>query len=239
MLTDSDILVVIPALNEESTIGDVIRRVHSLGFAALVVSDGSTDATVAVARGEGARVLRLAINIGVGGALRAGFRYAVDEGFRAVVQVDADGQHPVEGIRDLIEASNRSGASMVIGSRFLGGSPTMDLGTTRRLAMRILGKSASKATGYRVTDATSGFRLIAQPLLGAFSESFPDYYLGDTFEALVSAGRAGYQVIEVPATLTARTVGVSSASPIQAAKFTMKCLSLAALRIHFPIRPPR
>lgn len=238
-LTAADVLVVVPALDEEATIGAVVREIRQTGFLVLVVSDGSTDATVEVAADAGARVLHLPFNIGVGGALRAGFRFAVDQGFLAVVQVDADGQHPIGAIHELLEEKNRSGVDMVVGSRFHGKAATMQVSSVRRLVMRVLSRSATRATGTRITDATSGFRLIAQPLLGAFADSFPDYYLGDTFEALVSAGRAGYRITEIPADLTPRLVGQSSANPIQAAKFTVKSLCLASLRIHFPLRPPR
>lgn len=238
MLSQTDVLVVVPAFNEAATIGDVVHDIRDAGFSVLVVSDGSTDQTVSVATAAGATVLRLAINVGVGGALRAGFRYAVDKGFKAIVQVDGDGQHPVGAIRDLLAEANRSHADLVIGSRFLATRLLMEIGLTRRIAMRILSQSASSATGVRITDATSGFRLIAEPLLSAFAESFPDYYLGDTFEALVSAGRAGYRVTEIPASLTPRAAGRSTATPVQAAKFTIKSLCLVLLRTHFPLRRP-
>jgi len=107
----------------------------------------------------------------------------------------------------------------------------------RRLPMRVLARSASAATGVPITDATSGFRLIQQPLLGEFARSFPAYYLGDTYEAVVSAGRAGYLVREIPAALAPREVGESSASIAQAIKFTLKSLSVATLRIHCTLRP--
>ena len=103
--------------------------------------------------------------------------------------------------------------------------------------MRVLARSASIATGVPITDATSGFRLIQQPLLGEFAKTFPAYYLGDTYEAIVSAGRAGYQVREIPAALLPREVGESSASIAQAVKFTLKSLSVAILRIHCAIQP--
>ena len=235
-LTEADVLVVVPALNEEATIGAVVGDLVAAGLKVLVVSDGSTDRTAEISRSRGAAVLELPLNLGVGGALRAGFRQAVARGYRGVIQVDADGQHPVSGIRNLIDEHNRSGAHFVLGSRFLSEKSTMDVGLVRRLTMKVLGASASRATGIKITDSTSGFRLICEPLLGAFAESFPTYFLGDTYEALVSAGRAGYVVREIPAALAPRQAGTSSASPVQAAKFTLKSLSLALLHIHFPIR---
>lgn len=235
MLHNSDVLVIVPALNEEATIGQVVSDVLAAGYPVLVVSDGSTDKTVETARAVGAPVLELPINLGVGGALRAGFRHAHVRGYGAVVQIDADGQHPVEDIRDLIEEHNKSGAHLVIGSRFLSNDTTLNVGLVRRLVMRTLGRSASRAARTRITDSTSGFRLIARPLLEQFAASFPSYYLGDTYEALVSAGRAGYLIREVPAALKPRSAGVSSANSRQATQFTLKSLGLVFLRVHFPI----
>ena len=96
MLTSDQVLVIVPALNEEASIGRVLGDLKAEGFAVLVVSDGSTDLTADISRQSGALVLDLAYNMGVGGALRAGFQVAVERGFEAIVQVDADGQHPVQ-----------------------------------------------------------------------------------------------------------------------------------------------
>jgi glycosyltransferase involved in cell wall biosynthesis len=233
------VLVVVPALNEEATIGSVVRKVCEAGFAVAVVSDGSTDKTAEVARTAGARVLELPINLGVGGALRAGFRFAVNHDFDAAVQIDADDQHPVHEINRLIDAANSSGAHLVIGSRFTSDDSTLEVSFIRRAVMRVLARSASRASGAPITDATSGFRLIARPLLEEFAASFPSYYLGDTYEALVSAGRAGYVIREVPAALRPRLVGESSANPRQATQLTLKSLALVILRIHFPIAQHR
>lgn len=234
-----NVLVVVPALNEEATIGPVVEQVRAAGFAVAVVSDGSTDKTAEMARAAGARVLELPINLGVGGALRAGFRFAVNHGFGAVVQIDADDQHPIHEINRLVDTANVSGAHLVIGSRFTSEEATLEVSFIRRAVMRVLARSASRAAGSPITDATSGFRLIARPLLEEFAASFPSYYLGDTYEALVSAGRSGYVIREVPAALRPRLVGESSANPRQATQLTLKSLALVLLRIHFPIAQHR
>jgi glycosyltransferase involved in cell wall biosynthesis len=117
VLTERDVLILVPAFNEAASIGDVINELKMHSYDILVISDGSTDATAQIARASGARVLDLPINLGVGGALRAGFRLAVTENYGAVVQVDADGQHPANEITDLITAANEHQAHMVIGSR--------------------------------------------------------------------------------------------------------------------------
>jgi glycosyltransferase involved in cell wall biosynthesis len=238
-LSPDNVLVLMPAFNEERSIASVIAELLNHGYQVLVVDDGSQDRTREVARTAGARVLPLPINLGVGGALRAGFKLASREGFEAVVQVDADGQHPVEEIADLIDAANGSDAHMVIGSRFVSEATTMSVGLLRRNVMRVLAASASRATGVLVTDATSGFRLIRRPLLGRYAAQFPTNYLGDTYEALVSAGRAGFRVIEIPAGLKPRAVGQSSASVAQSVKFTLKGIGVAALRIHTRLEGPR
>lgn len=232
VLTERDVLILVPAFNEAASIGDVINELKMHSYDILVISDGSTDATAQIARASGARVLDLPINLGVGGALRAGFRFAVAENYGAVVQVDADGQHPANEIMDLITAANEHHAHMVIGSRFLSPGTSMQVGLTRRMVMRVLARSSSKATGITITDTTSGFRIITQPLLTKFAQSFPTNYLGDTYEAVVAAGRAGYKVVEIPAALRERSAGESTASIAQSVRFTLKGFVVALLRLH-------
>ena len=235
-ITAANTLVVVPALNEESSLASVIAEIKSCGYEGLVINDGSTDGTADVARASGARLLDLPINLGVGGALRAGFKYACERNFQAVVQVDADGQHPADEIVHLLNEANTSGAHLVIGSRFLSDGTSMEVGRVRRFVMRLLARSATNATQSPITDATSGFRIIQQPLLTEFSRTFAVNYLGDTYEALIAAGRAGYVVREIPAALRPRQNGESTASLVQAVTFTLKGLAVTALRIHPRIR---
>lgn len=236
LVTTTYTLVVVPAFNEESSLASVIAEIRSCGYEVLVINDGSTDNTVDVARMSGARILDLPINLGVGGALRAGFKYACERNFQAVVQVDADGQHPADEIVHLLDEANASGAHLVIGSRFLSADTSMKVGRVRRFVMRLLARSATKATQSPITDATSGFRIIQQPLLTEFSRTFAVNYLGDTYEALIAAGRAGYMVREIPAALKPRLNGESTASLLQAVTFTLKGLAVTALHIHPRIR---
>lgn len=230
-ITPSEVLIVIPAWNESASVGKVVRDVRAAGYDVLVVDDGSQDSTARAAREAGAKVLSLPFNLGVGGALRLGFKYAVQEGIQAVVQVDADGQHAVMDIDKLVQAANESGADLVIGSRFLRANTTMDISPLRRFAMKILARSASRAAGTTLTDTTSGFRLIREPLLGRLSQVLPVNYLGDTFEAVVSAGRAGYSIMEIDTDIHDRSHGQSSASPWRAAQFTVKALAVALLHL--------
>lgn len=233
-------LVVIPAWNEALSIGFVIREVQKNGFQVLVVDDGSLDGTAAEATAHGALVVSLPFNLGVGAALRCGFRFAVQAGFDVVVQCDADGQHPADHIGQLIDEIASSKAHMVIGSRFAHrGQTVMSVSIMRRIAMRMLSLSASRATGTRITDSTSGFRAIRQPLLGELAQKISPYYLGDTYEAVVSAGRAGYVVREIYAPIWERMHGESSARPLTAARLTLKVFLSVILNVTPTLQGPK
>ena len=233
------VLVVVPAWNEQASIAKVISELKTRGFEVLVIDDGSTDETSFIARQSGAITMRLPFNLGVGGALRCGFKYAVQHGYQAVVQCDADGQHPVDHIELLISTATEGNFHMVIGSRFLNDEGKMELSLIRRLAMRILSRSASRACKTLITDATSGFRVITVPLLNELAEKLPAYYLGDTYEALVSSGRAGYRIREIPAPLMEREHGKSSAHPVKAARLAIKAILSAILHVHQKLDGPK
>lgn len=232
MTSSNSLLVVVPAFNEERTIGDVVNQIHASGFRAVVVDDCSIDLTAQRAVEAGAIVLRLPINLGVGGALRAGFRYAVEMGFTSVVQVDADGQHPADQISNLVESAKEHGAHLVIGSRYLSSDTTLLSSMPRRFSMWCLSRIGSRISGVQLSDTTSGFRLISQPLLGEFARQFPSYYLGDTYEATIAAARAGYRVMEVPAALAPRVHGSSSASSLRATLLVARVLIVTITNLH-------
>ena len=236
VIQNSEVLIVVPAYNETVSIARVISGIRSAGFSCVVVDDGSEDDTSHIARKAGAAVLTLPFNAGVGGALRCGFRYAVENGFAAAIQCDADGQHQSHHFQDLIHTANETGADFVLGSRFLSAENTMDPHFVRRFAMWWLARVASRATGRKITDSTSGFRLIRRPLLDELAEHLPEYYLGDTFEALVVLGRAGYTVEEIGTAMSPRQSGVSSASNGRAIALIGKSLTTVLLGIHFRIK---
>ena len=228
-------LVLIPALNEEATIREVVLEVMDHGFDVVVINDGSGDKTAEFARAAGATVLNLRVNLGVGGALRCGFRYAVNNGYRSVVQCDADGQHPISHIQKLIDVSNQTSSHLVIGSRFRYEEILMTVPRHRRFAMWLLGVIASRACQTKITDSTSGFRLISEPLLSQFAKNFPSHFLGDTFEANVVAGRSGYKVKEVAAPISNRKAGVSSTGSGRSIILIARSILVVLFNLHFNI----
>lgn len=231
-LSKKNVLVIVPAYNEEESITAVLANLLENNYHVLVVDDGSEDQTRLITQKVGVDVLTLPFNLGVGGALRAGFKFAVRQNYRAVVQVDADGQHDISQIVDLINHANEFGAHLVLGSRFQRADKSMRVPIIRRQVMRLLSTLASRATGTQITDATSGFRLIQEPLLSEFAKVFPIYYLGDTYEALMSAGKAGFTVREIPTIIVNRTHGTSSASTLQSIRFIFKSVVVAGVGIH-------
>ena len=224
-------LVVVPALNEAASIGTVVEDLIGAGLPVLVVNDGSEDLTEVIAREAGAYVLTLPFNLGVGGALRAGLGVAVRAGFDQVVQCDADGQHPVASVLELLEAQSSRGADLLIGSRFVEPHARRREGFIRFLATLLLARIFSGAVGRPMTDATSGLRAIRGPLLKEFARVMPVHYLGDTFEANIMAGRAGYRIEEVPIRMAPRAHGSSSASTSDAIRLTIRGVLVALLRI--------
>ena len=236
MSNNDRVLVVVPALNEERSIADVVASVRSHGWDCLVIDDGSSDSTRARASASGAAVVSLATNLGVGAALRTGFRYAVLHGYTSVVQCDADGQHRAEQIALLVETAHSQSADLVIGSRFVTpAEDSMSVASHRRKVMRFLSWIVRHQTGVQVTDTTSGFKCVSQPLLDEFAVEFPAHFLGDTFEACLVAAKNGYTVVEVPATMNERKHGKSSASAIQAVRFILRSVAVAFFGLTFQI----
>ena len=218
------VLLIVPALNEERSVADVVRLGLSLNYDVCVVDDGSVDRTAERAAAAGAHVLSLPVNLGVGGALRCGFRWALKRGYDTVVQVDADGQHDPAQVHELLDVLHTSGADMVVGSRFLGGAEHYPIHGVRRLAMRLLSARVRRVAGVTVLDSSSGFRAVTRPLLDRFAADYPVEYLGDTVEALIEAGCAGAKVVEHPITMTPRLHGEASAGSIASLWYVLRLL---------------
>lgn len=227
-------LVVMPAFNEEESVRAVVLEVFEKlpGIACLVVDDGSTDATSREARSAGALVAQLPFNLGVGGAMRVGFRYALENGFDNVVQVDADGQHDPAGVLALL--SRLETADLVLGARFAGEGDYAVKGP-RRWAMLMLSQFLSRTAHTKLTDTTSGFRLSGPRAVRLFAEHYPAEYLGDTIESLVIAARAKCVIAQVPVAMRVRSGGRPSHHPVKAAVY----LARAVLALFFALmRPP-
>ncbi|MDP9464369.1 MAG: glycosyltransferase family 2 protein [Actinomycetota bacterium] len=234
----TDVVVVVPAFDEEACVGEVVTAVRTCGYECVVVDDASTDRTADVAERAGAIVIRLPINLGVGGALRAGFRFAIDTGAHTVVQVDGDGQHPTEQISALLRHLDDGGFDMVVGSRFAPGGVPPPQSTLRRAAIGVLSTTLRRRSGLKISDPTSGFRAIRDPLLHAFASNFPHHYLGDTFEALLVAGRRGYRVAEIPVLMQSRQGGQPSAGLPASVRATLRALTIPFTGCSFDL-PPR
>lgn len=229
------VLVAVPALNEADTVADVVAQIRkALPADVLVVDDASEDDTAALAATAGAQVLRMPLNVGVGGAMRAAFLFALEHDYDALVQVDGDGQHDPAQIPALLEPL-ATGASVVVGSRFAHGYRTA---RTRRVAMRVLAWGAGRLIGVRLTDTTSGFRAADRRAIALFAHRYPAEYLGDTTESLVVAGRSGLRVVEVPVTMLPRQGGTASQRAGRSTLFVgrvLLALAIAALTRRDPV----
>ena len=222
-------LVAIPALNEAEVIGDVLKSLAA--FHALedivVIDDGSRDATAQIARDAGARVVSHAINLGVGAAMGTAFKYAVQNGYDAVIQFDGDGQHRPEHLAELIAAAAHS--DIVIGSRFVKKGDSFKSSAARRGMQRFIAVVASAYARTKLTDATSGFRIAGPRALAVFSEHYPVEWLGDTVESIVLATRQGLSVSEIPVAMNVRAGGVPSQSVFRATLYTGRILLILGL----------
>jgi glycosyltransferase involved in cell wall biosynthesis len=229
------VLIIIPAWNEAESIGDVVREVRTKlpTVDVLVVSDGSTDRTAAEAAEAGAVVATLPYNLGVGGAMRLGYRYARDHDYDVAVQVDADGQHDPGCVPQLIAelGDGPDGAALVAGARFAGMGDYKVSGP-RRWAMLMLSFVLSRMAKTKLPDTTSGFRACNRALIELFAIWYPVEYLGDTVETTVRVIRLGYKVRQIPVAMRPRAAGKSSASPIKAMVYLGRAMLTLALALN-------
>ena len=211
-------LVAIPAWNEEGSIAAVIAKVreHRPDADILVVNDGSTDETALRATQAGAVVVSLPFNVGVGGAMRTAFLFARREGYQALVQVDADGQHDPADLDRVLGGLDL--ADVVVGTRFHPDSMYF-VGGPRRWAMRLLSFSLSRMNKGAITDPTSGFRSAGPRAIELFAVDYPAEYLGDTVGSLAIAIRRGLVIHETPVTMYFRQTGRPSKNAIWSALY--------------------
>lgn len=228
MINNKRVLVIVPAWNESASIAAVIAEIRGElpGVDVLVVDDGSTDTTSDIAAAAGAIVATLPYNLGVGGAMRTGYRYARDHGYEVAIQVDADGQHDPRYVPKLIDALD--GADLVIGSRFAGEGEYRVRGP-RRWAMTMLSIVLSRIARTKLTDTTSGFKAVNRPLIEFFARWYPAEYLGDTIEAMVRIARSGYRITQVPVAMRNRLGGAPSNSPLRATVYLFRAFMVLLL----------
>jgi glycosyltransferase involved in cell wall biosynthesis len=217
-------LAVVPAYNESATIVAVVRALGECApkFDTLVVDDGSTDDTHALAARAGAIVLRLPFNLGIGGAVQAGFVYAREHGYDFLAQVDADGQHDSVELERLIVAMEAEALDMVCGSRFLSDEHRYPAPISRRTGIHLFAFLLSRFVGMRVSDPTSGFRLYNSRAIALFAEHYPDDY--PEVEAVLMAHHHRLRMGEIPVKMYTRGGGTSSISTGKSAYYMVKVL---------------
>ena len=231
-MTDG-LVAVVPAWNEEGAIGGVVDEIKAFDPTAtvVVVDDASTDATAAVAQQAGAIVLRLPFNVGIGGAVQAGFRYARDEGFEVAVRLDGDGQHDASELRKLLAPVRAGAADLVIGSRFVDGGGSYRPPLARRLGIRVFARLVSFLGRQKVTDTTSGFLALSRRGIELFAVAYPHDY--PEVEGTLVALRSGLRVAEVQVEMRERQAGTSSITFVRSLYYIVKvmlALLVASLR---------
>ena len=222
---EQDVLIIIPAFNEEQRIGPVIRsvRTHISNAAVLVIDDGSTDDTAVVARSAGALVVRHGVNLGYGASLESGYKYALRQGYDILVQMDGDGQHVAEEIPKVLDPVLKGVVDISIGSRFLFEEQTYKTTIARRLGQRFFGSILYLLTGSKITDPTSGFQCLNKRAFDLFARGhFPDDF-PDT-DVLLLAHFANLRIQEVPVAMQARGGGASMHSGLRPLYYIVKMM---------------
>jgi glycosyltransferase involved in cell wall biosynthesis len=238
-------LVIVPAFNERASVRKVVMRLRrSLPeYDVLVIDDGSTDDTVRQVP-AGTAVVTLPFNLGIGGAMQTGYRYAALHGYDVAVQVDADGQHRPAQVRRLVEALD-GGADLAVGSRFLIPNRRYRQTPPRKAGAWFLRALIRTMTGLAITDCTSGFRAANRRVIRAFAHWYPEDYPEP--EVILLLHRAGYDIREVPVRMRQRHTGRSSINVLEGVFYVLKvtiCLLLDLVRDPWPLgrvveqRPP-
>jgi glycosyltransferase involved in cell wall biosynthesis len=217
-------VAIVPALNEEHTVPRVIDELQAFdpGLDVVVVDDGSTDRTADVAASMGAYVLRLPFNLGIGGAVQTGFRFAHERHYDVAVRVDGDGQHDPSQLGRILEPVLAGRADIAVGSRFAADEGGYRSSRSRRLGIRILAAVVSRVVGQRVTDTTSGFQALNRQGIALFAGDYPHDY--PEVEATVMVFRHRLRLVEVPVSMRERAGGRSSITALRSIYYMIKVL---------------
>jgi glycosyltransferase involved in cell wall biosynthesis len=223
MKASADILVIIPAYNEEKAIGKVIGELREIRpeVDVLVVNDGSTDHTLEVVRELGCKAVSLPFNLGIGGAVQTGFKYALQHGYPYAIQVDGDGQHIASEIHVLMQAMMSGEADVVIGSRFIE-SRGYTTSFVRRMGVRVFVAVNSLVLRKKITDNTSGFRAYNRRAIAFLAENYPQDYPEP--ESVIMLGMNGFRILEVGVRMRERAAGQSSISAVRSVYYMIKVL---------------
>ncbi|MCC8139637.1 MAG: glycosyltransferase family 2 protein [Lachnospiraceae bacterium] len=220
-------LVIIPAFNESGNILHAVAdiREHAPDFDYVIVNDCSTDATLRLCREYGLNYVNLSVNLGIGGAVQTGYLYGVQNGYDLAVQFDGDGQHDAAYLPRMADELSRSGSDMVIGSRFIEKEGFQSSGL-RRIGIRYFSGLIRLLTGARVSDPTSGMRMVNRDVMTIYANSYPKDYPEP--ESVVAILRMGKKVTEIPVVMRERREGDSSISGLISVYYMIK-VTLAIL----------
>ncbi len=217
-------IAIVPAYNEEACIGQVLDEIREfdLGLSVVVIDDGSIDRTAQVARDRGAHVLKLPFNLGIGGSVQTGFRYAWENGYELAVRVDGDGQHDPSQLALIIGPVLADEADICVGSRYRERGDGFRSSAPRRIGIRILAATVSMLTRQKVTDPTSGFQALNRKAITLFAADYPHDY--PEVEALVMLIRHRLRLKEVPVQMRPRAAGRSSIRAFGSVYYMVKVL---------------
>lgn len=202
-------IAIVPAYNEQDAIGRVIDELRAFDseLDVVVVDDASHDSTAERARAHGAKVVCLPFNLGIGGAVQTGFRYAADRGYDLAARVDGDGQHDPAELGPLVDIVVAGEADICVGSRFAGADGYRS-SATRRIGIRILARTLTLLTGQRMTDTTSGFQVLNRKAIELFAADYPHDY--PEVEAALMLHKHRLRMAETPVRMRERAAGQSS-----------------------------
>ena len=212
-----------PALDEERSVGRVIDEIRAFDPAidVVVVDDGSHDRTAEVATAHGAHVVRLPFNLGIGGSVQTGFRYAAEHGYDVAVRLDGDGQHDPSQLDRILAPVLAGDVDICVGSRFAGEDGYRS-SRSRRIGIRILARTVSLLTGQRVTDTTSGFQALNRKAIALFAVDYPHDY--PEVEATVLLHKHRLRLAEVPVQMRERVAGRSSITALRSIYYMTKVM---------------